>query len=170
MNIVTIGIIMTLVLIYFITNNFDTGNELLNYHLRALYHGNLSHLIANCVSFYGLSFMEEAIGWKKYIGAIIFIWIMSTMILYGYHKMVPSRKRHTVGFSGIIFGLTVIYFSLLATNPTLSIAGLFISILPQLFVPGISFEGHISGIISGLIFITIFSPKKLLKNTNLLKK
>lgn len=157
---VTIAIIMILFLIYFSVNNYDTGNELLNYQLRSFYHADMSHLIANCISFYALSPIESVIGWQKYIGAILFIWISSSILLYGYHKIVPSQKVHTVGFSGIVFGLTVLYFSIMRQNPSLSVIGLFVSILPQIFVPGISFEGHISGIISGIIFILIFPQNK----------
>ncbi len=83
------------------------------------------------------------------------------MILYIIHAIMPSRKVYTVGFSGVIFGLIVIYYISLNQNPGITMTGLIISILPQLVVPGISFEGHLSGIIAGVIYITLFPVKKL---------
>ena len=103
--------------------------------------------------------MEEIIGWGQFLFAILFIWIVSGIILYIIHKVFPSRKVYTVGFSGVIFGLIVVYYTLLGKGPGVSFIGLLVSILPQLVVPGISFEGHLSGIIAGIIFVLLFPVK-----------
>ena len=162
MDLVTISILAILFLVYFTANNKNTGNEVLNYHLRTAYHADLRHLAANSISFFALSNLERAIGWDKYLGAVIFIWVVSSMLLYVYHVMFPSRKIYTIGFSSVVFGLTVVYAATLKNNPGMSIAGLVATIVPQIFVPGISFEGHAAGIIAGIIFISLFSPSKLL--------
>lgn len=162
MKIVTFIILGIIIIIFFTKiNYYDTGKEIIDYPLRALHHANMEHLLANGISFYGLSFMEEALGSKQYIISIVFIWIVSSLLLYAYHLMVPSRKRYTVGFSGVIFGLIVVYLSMLNQNLGISIAGLAISILPQIFVPNISWEGHIAGVIAGCLYVLIFRSNKL---------
>lgn len=160
MKLVTYIILGIIVIIYMSPLNFyNTENELVNYAIRPFYHANLTHLLANSISLYNLSFMEDVIGQSRFFFAMIFIWIVSTIILYLIHMMVPSRKIYTVGFSGVIFGLIVIYYSLLNQNPGVTLAGLTISILPQLAIPGISFEGHLSGIIAGVLYVILFPLK-----------
>jgi membrane associated rhomboid family serine protease len=157
MKIVSYVILAILFIVYFTSlNNYNTSNEFINYHLRAFYHANLSHLIANAISLYALSFMENVIGSARFLFAIIFIWIFGSIILYLIHKMFPSRKRYTLGFSGVIFGLFVIYYTLLNQGPGVTFAGLIISILPQIMIPGISFEGHLAGIFAGILYVILF--------------
>jgi membrane associated rhomboid family serine protease len=150
---VTLIILGIIVLIFFLNMEKETGIEPIDYGLRGFYHANLQHLIANGFSFLALSFMEDVLGWKRFLFLIFFIWIVSTIILYGIHAVFPSRKVKTVGFSGVIFGLIVVYYSLMGESKYVNMIGLVASIIPQLFMIGISFEGHISGIIAGLIYI-----------------
>ena len=150
-----------MILIYFSSLNFyDTNNEALNYLARSFYHANLEHLIANGVSFYMLSPIENTMGTGPFLFMLIFIWVVSSMLLYLYHSIFPSRKVYTVGFSAVIFGMFVVYYTLLNKSPGVTVAGLLISIVPQLFVPGISYEGHICGIIAGLIYVLLFPVDK----------
>ena len=161
MRIVTYIILGILILVFFTSlNNFNTDKDVLDYPLRSLQHANVQHLLANGVSLFALSFMEEIIGWGQFLMAILFIWIVSSIILLIIHTIFPSRKVHTVGFSGVIFGLFVVYFSLLGKGPGVTLAGLVISILPQLLTPGISFEGHLAGIFAGIIYVMLFPVKK----------
>jgi len=146
-----------MVLVFFSSYNFyNTSNEFLNYQLRSIYHADMNHLIANGISFFILSFMEGIIGWKRFLSAIVFIWFVSAALLYFYHKIFPSRKVYTVGFSAVIFGLFVVYFTVLNQSPMVSTIGLIASILPQIFVPGISYEGHIMGVIAGIMYVLLF--------------
>lgn len=139
----------------------DTNVEFVNYMVRPFYHADISHLVANAISFYNLSSIENIIGTGQFAVAIVFIWIASSMLLLGYHSIFPSRKIKTVGFSGVIFGLIIVYYYLLNNNSKiLSTTSLIISILPQILVPGISFEGHVAGIFAGLIYVTLFRPKR----------
>jgi len=155
-------IIGVLILVYFTKlNNYSTSIEPLNYVLRSLYHANTSHLVANCISFYALSFIEEVIGKAQFAFAILFIWIVSSILLYTYHTIVPSKKVYTVGFSAVIFGLIVVYYSMINKSAGITFAGLAISIIPQLFMSGISVSGHICGIIAGIIYISVFGVKKI---------
>ena len=97
-----------------------------------------------------------------FLFAILFIWVVSSLILYLIHLLIPSVKKHTVGFSAVLFGLMIVYISLLYRdkNPYISYGGLIISILPQLMVPGISFVGHLCGILAGIIFVLLFPVNK----------
>ena len=47
----------------------------------------------------------------------------------------------------------------LGKNKGITIAGLLLSIIPQLFVPGISYEGHICGVIAGFAYIAYVHAK-----------
>ena len=161
MRIVSIIILGIIVIVFFTSlNSFNTGKDIIDYHLRSFYHANIGHLLANAVSFYSLSFIENIMGSPQFLLAMVFIWIVSSMLLYLYHLIVPSRKVYTVGFSAVIFGLIVIYFSLLNKSPGITMVGLIISILPQILVPGISYEGHICGVIAGILYVLIFPVKK----------
>lgn len=161
MNIVTYIILGILITIFFIMKKFyDTGYDIIDYPLRALYHADLNHLVANSISFYSLSFIENIMGRKQFIFAIVFIWLVSSILLYIDHIILPSRKVYTVGFSAVIFGLIVIYYSLLNRSTVVTFAGLAVSILPQLFVPNISFDGHLCGIIAGILYVTMFPLNK----------
>ena len=162
MRYITYIIILILILAFLFLNNHDFGNEPVNYISRSFYHADLTHLLANLFSFYNLSYMEEVIGRAQFIFAIIFIAVISSLLLYIYHKMVPSRKVYTVGFSGVIFGLIVVFYSMLGMSSGESMTRLILSIIPQFFVVGISYEGHICGIIAGLLYITFFPVKKAL--------
>lgn len=154
-------IIIGIIVIIFISpiNFYDTKNEPVNYIVRSLYHANTTHLLINMFSFYNLSFMEDVIGKTKFLTAILFIWIVSSILLYFYQKIFPSRKKYTVGFSAVIFGLIVVYYSLINISKRKMLLPLLASIIPQLFMIGISFEGHICGIIAGFMFVTLFPIK-----------
>ncbi|AYV85438.1 MAG: putative rhomboid protein [Satyrvirus sp.] len=163
MRIVSYIILGIIILVFFTHLNFySTHIDLIDYPLRAFYHANIAHLAANAISFYSLSFLENAMGSAQFLLAMVFIWIFSSIILYAIHKIFPSRKKYTVGFSGVIFGLIVIYFFLLNKSAGITTIGLIISILPQILAPGISFEGHLSGIIAGFLYV-LFFHKKLIK-------
>lgn len=168
---VSIFIIIFLCFIFFTKlNKYDTKSEPVNYLMRSLRHGDLMHIAANLLSFYNLSFIENVMGSKKFFVAIVFLWILSSMLLYGYHTIFPSRKVYTVGFSAVIFGLIVIYYSLLNKGMGFTLGSLAISILPQLVVPGISWEGHICGVIAGVIYCLLFPvkvPRRLADRSNL---
>jgi membrane associated rhomboid family serine protease len=164
MRIVSYIILGILILVFFTSlNNYNTGVDIVDYQLRSFYHANFEHLAANAISFISLSFIEDIVGSARFLFMMIFIWIVSSFLLYLYQKIFPSRKIYTVGFSGVIFGLMVVYFTLLNQSPGITMLGLIISILPQLVVPGISTEGHICGIIAGVIYVLLFPIDNRLK-------
>lgn len=165
MAVITIIIISIMILVYLSSlNNYQLNNEMMNYAVRSFYHADLAHLISNMISFYYLSPIEDIVGEASFVFIVVFIWIVSSLLLYTYHQLFPSRKVYTIGFSGVIFGLIVVYYSLLGQKASVSVTGLIISILPQIVIPNISFEGHIAGIIAGALYVTFFSSNHLLLN------
>lgn len=161
MRVVTIAIIGIMILIYVTPFNMhDFGSIVIDAPARTFYHANWEHLIANSISFFALSFMEQKMGSLKYLMAIIFIWAVSTLILYGIFWLFPSRRAYTVGFSGVIFGLSVLYFTMMGSSPGISALGLAVTLVPQLFVPGISWEGHLAGILAGVLYVICFPIKE----------
>lgn len=144
--------------IIFITplNNSNTSSEIGNYLLRTAYHADLTHLLGNMLTFYGLSFIENVMGHYNFLIAVLFIWIVSSIMLYTYHSIFPSKKVYTIGFSGVIYGLIVVYISLLGNSSRISIIDLVGSLIPQLFIPQISIAGHFFGIVAGIFYVLIF--------------
>lgn len=163
----TIIVLAILALIFFTRlNKIRFNNEFMTYQLRALQHANTQHILANGISFLGLMGLENMLGSTYYALAIVFVTILSSLLLYIYHHVFPSRKVPTVGFSGAVFGLIVIYLACASNNLKVSMIGLTVSILPQLFIQGISWEGHLCGILAGLIFVIMFNPKKRIQHQN----
>ena len=151
-----------MVLIYFFTKMGSTNYTYVNYLLRDLYHANLIHLISNMLSFYFLSPLEDIMGHGRYLFSIIFIWILSTTIFYFYQKTTGQMDKITVGFSGVIFGLFVVYLSYLGRGASKYNIGILIAILaPQFFMPGISVSGHICGMIAGFIYVALFENGRI---------
>jgi membrane associated rhomboid family serine protease len=157
---ITVLILTILILIFVFHLEQESDNELLNYGMRAFYHANTQHLIANGISLLLLSTVETALGWKKFLGIILFLWATSSFLLYVTHSIFPSRKIETIGFSGVIYGLYVVYFSLLGATKYINIGILIASIIPQFFMKGISVEGHLCGIVSGGICVALFGRNK----------
>lgn len=150
-------IIMGIILIiYFFFNDYSTSRESINYILRSLYHANIEHLAINLFSFYNLSFLEDVFGSAQFLFMILFIWIVSSILLYLYHKIVPSRKVYTVGFSAVIFGLIVVFYFTMNLKQSETLTRLVLSIAPQLFMRGISWEGHICGVIAGFMYVSLY--------------
>ena len=64
-----------------------------------------------------------------------------------------NDPRCSIGFSGVIIALQITYLFYARgglTNSLTDIQWVLIQILPQFMIAGISFEGHLSGFISGL--------------------
>lgn len=131
----------------------DSGVGPIDYTLRSFFHANFLHLAANLFTLWQLSDLGKSFTTMQFINLIILLTIMSSLILYLINIIIPSTKTITVGFSGVIFGLFVISQKLSGHDLTHIGTKNFLEILPQLLIPGISFWGHLSGIISGFIYI-----------------
>lgn len=122
----------------------------------ALLHGNATHFFLNAIPFYCLSLLTIAIiGFHHYVLTSIAITLLSGLFIWFF-----ARPGVHIGASAMITGLFswLIYNAFLNPNP-LSLAILMIvlfyfgsmiaGILPA--EPGVSWEGHLLGFISGAI-------------------
>jgi rhomboid domain-containing protein 1 len=126
--------------------------------LRTLAHGDLLHLLSNLFGLWKIRELSTSFTWWQSLIMIIFIWVASTVGLFGI-KMIGGTsgdRRITIGFSGVLFGLFVVYYYLQSNNIMGVLFTLFQGILPHLLVPGISFEGHLAGILAGWLYVTLF--------------
>jgi len=132
-------------------------NALQTLFLRTLAHGDFLHLLANLFGLWKVRGLSESFTWWQTLIMILFIWVASTLGLY-LIKMIGGKGdgRITIGFSGVLFGLFVVYYYLQSNNMSGVLLTLFQGILPHLLVPGISFEGHLAGILAGWLYTTLF--------------
>lgn len=125
--------------------------EPLNYLLRVFFHANLQHVLANGMSLFAIKDLNKILTDTQILKIMVSIWIMSSLMLYLIHSINPDFKRITIGFSGVVLGLVIV-------NDYLTTGELFqvsfnnlLAILPHFFIPGVSFAGHLTGIIAGIL-------------------
>tara|TARA_B100002019_G_C21091013_1_gene508635 strand:+ start:157 stop:738 length:582 start_codon:yes stop_codon:yes gene_type:complete len=137
------------------------------------FHKNIFHLLTNVYSFYGFSYILENQfrNSVNYAVLIFFLGITSNIIIILFSiiemylfKTYSIYYTQILGFSGIIFGLKVIllnkfnintqYFGIVL-NPNQTM--IFELILASVMFPNVSFYGHLSGIISGILYINYYS-------------
>lgn len=111
-------------------------------------HVSLIHLASNLliIIFMGMS-LERYVGWWRYTLMLLLVWNLSVLGLFFFN---PGAL---LGFSGIGMGLMVIaYFYWQKVPQMAQLIGILI-VLNLVFglMPGISWQGHAVGAISGLI-------------------
>ncbi|KAL9186217.1 hypothetical protein ACHAXT_005455 [Thalassiosira profunda] len=134
----------------------------------ALFHANLMHIAMNMMSTMAIGGSLErqlgtlmlgiTISWGILLTSAIYIlisWLLH--LIFGYEGMM---LQHSVGFSGVIFQLSVLESSL-SPNRTRSVFGVFtvsskmypwaLLVALQFIMPQISFLGHLSGILVGTL-------------------
>jgi rhomboid domain-containing protein 1 len=134
----------------------------------ALFHGSLMHIGMNMMSTMAIgTSLENRVGtfmmgltilWGILLTSSIYTatsWLL--YVIFGYEKMM---YQHSVGFSGVIFQLSVLE-SNLSPNRTRSLFGVFqvsskmypwaLLVVLQFVMPHISFLGHLSGILLGTL-------------------
>ena len=128
-----------------------------------LVHGSFGHLMANTVPLFVLT-LALLFFYRDLAYRIFFlIWILSGTFVW-----LGAREAWHIGASGVIYGLAAFLFmsGVVRNNVrllTISIivvflyGGLFWGIFPM--KPGISWEGHLWGSISGLVLAVIYRKK-----------
>ncbi len=148
-----IDLLITLLIITFIYPLNMTNFNYVNYLLRSLSHLNIFHLIVNLSSLYKLRDLQSQLSNYKLIKIVMILWLLSDLILYLIHLIFPTTKAITIGFSGIILGLILIKHYLISDNLTQEAVTLWFDILPHLFIPNVSYLGHLSGLFAGFIYL-----------------
>jgi len=135
----------------------------------AFFHTGLMHIGMNMMSMaaVGIS-LEASIGsfnillfilWTVFLEGLIYCAI--SWVAWWLTGQFSWMTQNAVGFSGVLFGLAVVE-SYKATSPTRSLFGMFtvptrvypwvLMVVLQVMVPQISFLGHLSGLLCGILY------------------
>jgi len=134
-----------------------------------VFHGGMGHLVTNMASTFVLSTsLEHSRGtfvhlistlWAMILTSLVYICIAWTMNIILDHSSL--MYQHSLGFSGVLFHMCVLEVNASSSTNTRSVFGLMnvpsylypiaLLIILQLFMPQISFVGHLSGIITGTL-------------------
>ncbi|XP_072974955.1 rhomboid-like protein 14, mitochondrial [Typha angustifolia] len=145
--------------------------DLKRFLLSAFYHMNESHLVYNMMSLLWKGIQLEttmgSLEFASMIAALLglsqgitILLAKSLLIFFNYET--AYYHQYAAGFSGVLFGMKVV---LNAQSDELShVYGMVVPakysawaelILIQLFVPGVSFLGHLGGILAGLAYLQL---------------
>ncbi|XP_068668785.1 rhomboid-like protein 14, mitochondrial [Aristolochia californica] len=148
------------------------NGDLRRFFLSAFYHMGESHLVYNMMSLLwkGIQ-LEISMGSLEFATMVIELLAMSqgiTLLLarslyifFDYGR--AYYNEYSVGFSGVLFAMKVVLNSH-SSDDYAYVHGLIVParhaawaelILIQLFVPGVSFLGHLSGILAGILYLQL---------------
>ncbi|KAG8387223.1 hypothetical protein BUALT_Bualt03G0230900 [Buddleja alternifolia] len=172
---VTAGLIAANTLIYWrptilhpILPTLNQHKDLKRLFLSAFYHIGESHLVYNMLSLLwkGIQ-LEGTMGSVEYASMVaallgmsqgITLLLAKALVLFDYER--PYYNEYAVGFSGVLFAMKVVLYS--QSDDYTYVHGLMVParyaawaelILVQMFVPGVSFLGHLGGILAGILFL-----------------
>ena len=131
-------------------------------------HADMAHLLSNTVPFVSLTLILFYFYSKKAIE--IFAWIYLTT---GFWVWAFARPSYHIGASGIVYGLAsfLLVSGFLTKNIRLIAislvvlflyGGMFYGILPHTVDENVSWESHLLGAITGMLFAIYFKPKPLM--------
>lgn len=132
-------------------------------------HGDVQHLMSNSIPFFILSFLLFFFYKKKAIGYLSLIWITS-----GLFTWIIGRESWHIGASGVIYGMItfLVLGGILSRKWWLILVSIVVSILYSGIIwgifpgeAGISWEGHLSGAVSGIIWAVL--NKKSLRSAQI---
>ena len=131
-----------------------------------LIHGDFNHLFANTIPLYvlgaSLFYFYRSIALRVFI----LIYLFSNIWVWGI-----AREAYHIGASGIVYGLASFLFvsGLIRKEPRLMAISMFVAFLygsfiwgifPELFPEkNISWEGHLMGLVAGIIFAIYFRKR-----------
>lgn len=145
--------------------------DLNRFLLSAFYHVSESHLFYNMLSLLwkGIQ-LETAMGSVKFASMVaslvgmsqgITLLLAKALLLFDYER--AYYNEYSAGFSGVLFAMKVVLYSEGYDNYTY-VHGLMVParyaawaelILVQMFVPGVSFLGHLGGVLAGFLYLYI---------------
>lgn len=145
--------------------------DLKRFILSAFYHIGESHLVYNMMSLLWKGIQLETLkGSAEFASMVSALLVMSqgiTLILAKFLLLVFDYEKayyheYAVGFSGVLFGMKVVLNS--QSSSYTNVYGLMVParhaawaelILIQLLVPGVSFLGHLGGMLAGIVYIRL---------------
>ncbi|XVF63489.1 hypothetical protein PTKIN_Ptkin09bG0090700 [Pterospermum kingtungense] len=147
------------------------NKDMKRFFLSAFYHMGESHLVYNMMSLLwkGIQ-LETSMGSAEFASMVVVLLGMSQgitlllakslLLFFDYER--PYYSEYAVGFSGVLFAMKVVLNSR-SENYT-NVHGLIVParhaawaelILIQMFVPGVSFLGHLGGILAGILYLKL---------------
>lgn len=143
--------------------------DLKRFFLSAFYHTGESHLFYNMLSLLWKGIhLESSMGSVEFASMVATLLglsqgitvIMAKLLLLLFDYETAYYRQYAVGFSGVLFGMKMVLNSqsddftyvhgLIVPTRFAAWAELF---LIQLFVPGVSFLGHLGGIFAGMLYL-----------------
>lgn len=127
-------------------------------------HGSFIHMANNIVGLCIFSMMYFSVSFERYIKSVLLIMIVGGMLVW-----IAGRDAYHIGASGVVFGLWGLCVSSAVFER--SIKNIIIAIVVLFFyggtiyglVPktGVSFEGHLFGVLAGVLCAYLNSKKSL---------
>ncbi|XP_027916410.1 rhomboid-like protein 14, mitochondrial isoform X1 [Vigna unguiculata] len=145
--------------------------DLKRFLLSPFYHIGEPHLVYNMLSLLWKGFqLETSMGSVNFASMVASLLLLSQgvtlilskslLLLFDYDK--PYYNEYAVGFSGVLFAMKVVLNS--QSSDYSYVHGVIVPsryaawaelILVQLLVPGVSFIGHLGGILAGLLYVKL---------------
>lgn len=151
---VLLAVTMVVVFSLYVTNLLKTvpcGKKGLSILLGNFVHVDFYHLVANLFALYSLSRIEVRLGWKKFIGLVVFLLAFNTVAEVAVHMAYPDIPC-SIGFSGVLFGMMT--WELVSTKQLdiMLLLSIFTTVVyPSLTSTKASLSGHLVGAVSGII-------------------
>ncbi|XP_044499289.1 rhomboid-like protein 14, mitochondrial isoform X2 [Mangifera indica] len=147
------------------------SRDLKRLFLSAFYHVGESHLFYNMMSLLWKGIrLETSMGSTEFASMVVvlvglsqgitLLLAKSLLLFFDYGK--PYYSEYAVGFSGVLFAMKVILNS--HSENFTNVYGFIVParyaawaelILIQMFVPGVSFLGHLGGILAGILYLKL---------------
>jgi membrane associated rhomboid family serine protease len=153
---VSVLLAVTLVVIFslYLTNLLKAvpcGKKGLSILLGNFVHIDFYHLMANLFALYSLSRIEIRLGWRKFIGLVLFLLVCNTLAEVAVHMAYPNIPC-SIGFSGVLFGMMAWELvSMKQLDIMLLLSILLAVVYPSFTSTNVSLSGHLVGAISGVI-------------------
>lgn len=113
------------------------------------------HIAMNLLALYNLRFLESFFGHAWY-AVILFASVLGGSLL----EYATSKVRYSVGLSGGLYGLMFGYFLILLTYRSVSgLRSIAVTLILNLiinFMPGIAWQAHVGGAITGMVLTELF--------------
>lgn len=113
------------------------------------------HIAMNILALYNLRFLERFFG-HGWFALILLGSVLGGSIL----EYAISRVRYSVGLSGGLYGLMFGYFLILLTYRSVSgLRGIAMTLVLNLFInfmPGIAWQAHVGGAVTGMVLTEVF--------------
>ncbi len=149
-----LAISIIIIFLLYVTNVIKTvpcQKGVLGSFYRNFVHVEFYHVFVNLYALYTISRVEREIGFKKFVGLIVYLLVLNTILEVSLHKINPNIKC-SVGFSGVLMGIMV--WELVCKRKLdlyLLSAIVIMVVFPSIKSKKVSLSGHLIGAFSGAL-------------------